>query len=115
MVTGLGAVELIDAAHALVVERPEQDPDLVVDVDPGDVLGAARERAADAELERASAAAARKPPLGSSTWPVRTIDQAHAGALDLARRLLPLAHDLGVEALAGRRLDSSTIASPRSP
>src|SRR4051794_6597311 len=38
------------AAHLLVVQRPKQDPDLVLEVDPGEVHLAAGERAADAEL-----------------------------------------------------------------
>src|SRR6476646_12092301 len=36
-----------DAADLLVLERPEQDADLVGDVDPGDVLATTGQRSAD--------------------------------------------------------------------
>ena len=104
-----------DAADLLVVERPEQDPDLVVDVDPGDVLLAAGERAADAELEGRSAARPSMPPLGVEDLAGADDRQPHAGRRRPRAPPLPLLHDLGVEALAAGPADSSTTASPRSP
>ena len=57
---------------------------------------------------------ARKPPPGSRTCPVRTIDQAQADRLGLVRGALPLLDDLGVEAIAGGRglVDDRLAAVP---
>src|SRR5690606_36454603 len=70
-------------------------------VNPGDVLAAAGDRAAEAEpegeqqlLEQAAA--------GVEDVPGAQDRQPHPGRLDLARRPLPLARDLGVEAVARR-------------
>ena len=103
-----------DAADLLVVERPEQDADLVVDVDPGDVLVAAGERAADAQLERgqqrAEEAAARVEHVaGADDRPgARRSPSTSCAAFSHSRTTSASKPSPG-------SLDSSTIASPRSP
>ena len=114
LVTGLGAVELIDAAHLLVVERPEQDPDLVLDVDPGDVLVAAGERAADAELERRQQLAEE---AAVGVEDVAGADDRPGARRSPRPRAPPLSHSRTTSASkpSPGAAASSTIASPRSP
>ena len=83
-VTGFGAVALTTPLTFVVVERPEQDPDLVLDVDPGDVLVAAGQRPADAELERRQQLA-QQAAVGVEDVAGADDHQPHAVRLDLAR------------------------------
>src|SRR5207244_3625054 len=89
-----------DAARLGVVDKPDEQRDLVVPVDPRHVLMPARDRAAQAEPERrqelAQEAARRvehEPRAGDG--------DADARALGLARRRLPRRADPGVEARTG--------------
>ena len=85
-------------------------------MDPGHVLAAAGERPADAEPERGEDGA-EEAIVGVEDVAGADDDEPDAGRLDLAGRLFPLAHDLGVVALSRIRglVDDRVAAVPVEP
>jgi hypothetical protein len=92
---------LSSAQRISPTSRPEDQPDLVVDVDPGHVLVAARDRPSDPELE-GDEHLLQHAALGVEQKAAAVDHEADAGSLDLPRGRLPLDGDLGAESLARR-------------
>src|SRR4051794_269611 len=98
---GIGSCRVDRPGDLVVVQRPEQEADLVVDVDPGHELLAARDRAADPELERKEELLEQASVLGHHEAGSDDDDARH-GPLRLALGALPVDGKLGGVALPGR-------------
>ena len=114
LVTGSGALALTGPVPGVAVERGEVEPDDVVDVDPRQVLLAAGDRAADAELEerqhlRQRAAALVEDDAGADG------DDAQAEVGRAVRLALPDDADLGEEVVAGAASARRARSSPCGP
>src|SRR5207244_1812444 len=92
----VGRGRVVGAGRLVGVHPPEQQADLVVDVDPGHVLATARERTADPELE-GEQELLEQPVLGIEHQPGAGHHDADPDLLGLARGRLPRDADLGVE------------------
>ena len=114
LVTGFGRGRVERPRDALVVERPEQQPDLVVAVDPRHVLAPAGERPADAELERQQQLLQQARPRGRGPGPCAAIT-TRTPPVGLASAAASQSTHTWASKSSPGGVDSSTIASPRSP